>query len=74
MHGNLQALDAMDMGACFQAPHCCTWTMTDGNALCPLIKYFILQHIALTRSCVHEGGHVMSRVMYPHLSDSYKLK
>ena len=37
------------MGACFQAPHCCTWTMTDGNALCSLISY-VFQHIALTRS------------------------
>ena len=43
------------MGACFQAPHCHTQTMTDGNTLCLLIKSFILQHITLTRLCVHEG-------------------
>ena len=27
------------MGACFQAPHCCTWTMTNGNALCSLTSF-----------------------------------
>ena len=37
------------MGACFQASHCCTHTMTDGNALCSLIS-FILQHITSTKS------------------------
>ena len=41
------------MSACFQAPWNCTQTMTDGNALCLLIKSFILQHIALTRSLMH---------------------
>ena len=41
------------MGACFQAPHCHSWTMTDGNALCSLIKSFIFQHITLTRSLMH---------------------
>ena len=37
------------MGVCFQAPHCCTQTMTNGNALCSLMS-FILQHVTLTRS------------------------
>ena len=37
------------MGACFQAPHCHTQTMTDGNALSSLIS-FVFQLIALTRS------------------------
>ena len=41
------------MGACFQAPRCHTPTMTDGNALCSLIKSFILQYITLTRSLMH---------------------
>ena len=45
------------MGACFQAPHCHTWTMTNGNALCSLIS-FVFQHIALTRSY---------KVMYQHV-------
>ena len=36
------------MGACFQAPHCHPWTMTDGNALCSLMS-FIFQHITVTR-------------------------
>ena len=25
------------MGVCFQAPHCCTQTLTNGNTLCSLI-------------------------------------
>ena len=37
------------MGACFQAPHCHTQTMTDGNAPCSLLS-FIFQHVTLTRS------------------------
>ena len=36
------------MGACFQVPHCHTWIMTNGNALCSLMK-FVFQHITLTR-------------------------
>ena len=45
------------MGACFQASHCCTWTMTDENALCSLIS-FILQHITSTRSYKVMDQHV----------------
>ena len=41
------------MCTCVQAPCCHTQTMTDGNTLCSLIKSFILQHIALTRSLMH---------------------
>ena len=37
------------MGACFQAPHCHTWTRTNGNALCSLMN-FVFQHVTLTRS------------------------
>ena len=37
------------MGACCQAPRCCTWTMTNGNALCSLMN-FVFQHVSLTRS------------------------
>ena len=37
------------MGACFQAPHGHTWTMTDGNALCSLMS-FVFQHITSTSS------------------------
>ena len=29
------------MGACFQAPHCHTQTMTNGNAPCSLMKFSI---------------------------------
>ena len=36
------------MDACFQAPHCCTWTVTGGNALCSVMN-FIFQHVTLAR-------------------------
>ena len=36
------------IGACFQASHCHTWTMTNGNALCSLIG-FVYQHVTSTR-------------------------
>ena len=52
------------MGACFQASHCHTQTMTNGNALCSLIS-FILQHITLTRSY---------KVMYQHVCDEKEKK
>ena len=32
------------MGACFQASHCHTQTMTNGNALCSLISFYIVAH------------------------------
>ena len=37
------------MGACFQAPCCHTWTMTNGNALCSLMN-FVFQHVTSIRS------------------------
>ena len=47
MHGSVLGIGIM--GAYFQAPHCCTWTKTDGNAPCSLIN-FVYQHIASSRS------------------------
>ena len=36
------------MGACFQAPNCHTWTMTNGNALCSLMSS-VFQLLTSTR-------------------------
>ena len=56
------------MGACFQAPHCHTQTMTDGNALCLLIKsVYIAAHCFDKIMCTY-------RVTYQHLCDGYEQK
>ena len=60
------------MGACFQAPRCCTQTMTDGNTLCLLIKSFILQHTTFDKiMCTTFNVTVMNRSVHYENNTNY---